>query len=104
VVWIGVSDDRALVELARDVESCCTALGFPPAERPFSAHLTVGRVRRELDRAARAALAREAESLGTVCQVEVGAVDLMRSDLSSRGPSYQVVASIPLAGSGGGTG
>jgi len=46
VVWVGVSSGKEkLAELAGAVENCCAGLGFPAEERPFSSHLTIGRVR-----------------------------------------------------------
>ncbi len=46
VLWIGVTDPTgALARLATDVERAMLDLGFPAEIRPFSPHVTVGRVR-----------------------------------------------------------
>jgi 2'-5' RNA ligase len=46
VIWIGVRDGSgALAALAGDVESWMTGLGFERETRPFSPHVTLGRVR-----------------------------------------------------------
>ncbi len=38
---------QAATLLAQRIESECAQLGFEPEERPFSPHLTLGRVKRE---------------------------------------------------------
>jgi RNA 2',3'-cyclic 3'-phosphodiesterase len=46
IVWCGVQDPSGnLARLQQKVELACTRLGFPPEERPFHPHLTLGRVR-----------------------------------------------------------
>lgn len=46
VLWLGVAEGREpLQALASGVEQACTAIGLPPADRPFSAHLTLARAR-----------------------------------------------------------
>jgi len=46
VLWVGVTDGKEkLVALAEKVEKATNPLGFPPEERGFSAHLTLGRVK-----------------------------------------------------------
>jgi 2'-5' RNA ligase len=87
VVWAGIGDGgEALRAVAGRVERELAVLGFPPEERPFSPHVTLGRVRepRRNERLA-AALARETSRSGTV---RVDRVSLMRSDLSPRGARY----------------
>jgi 2'-5' RNA ligase len=46
VVWVGVGGDRAgLAELQAAVVAATAPLGFTPEARPFTPHLTLGRVR-----------------------------------------------------------
>ena len=45
VLWLGVEGGAALQELAERVEKCLQPLGFAKEDRPYSAHLTLGRVR-----------------------------------------------------------
>jgi 2'-5' RNA ligase len=46
VVWVGLGEgETAAAALARDIETAVTDLGFPPEERPWSAHITLGRFR-----------------------------------------------------------
>ncbi len=91
VIWVGVQGDLpALHALQASLERELARAGFPEEERPFSPHLTLGRVQ---DRATPA----EARSLGqTVAGLEVPSlgrwrveqVVVMRSDLRPEGPIY----------------
>jgi len=46
VLWAGLAEGAAPLEaLARDVEAALRRKGFDRADRPFAAHLTIGRVR-----------------------------------------------------------
>jgi 2'-5' RNA ligase len=43
-LWLGITDGRAQLEaVAADVSSKLELLGWPPEERPFRGHLTLGR-------------------------------------------------------------
>jgi RNA 2',3'-cyclic 3'-phosphodiesterase len=44
VIWVGL-EGEALPALARCVEQAAVASGFTPERRPYSPHLTIGRVR-----------------------------------------------------------
>jgi len=47
VIWVGLSDPAGAVEeLAAQIERRLATVGFPAEERPFHAHVTIGRVRR----------------------------------------------------------
>lgn len=104
VVWLGITEGQAaLVEIARRVDDACAALGFAREERPFSPHLTIGRVRRESGR-----LADLARGVGALefnpLKVDIDRVNLMRSELSPKGPTYTVLDSFALGESGKGGG
>lgn len=94
VVWTGLAkggpESRAL---AASVEKGLAPLGFEPENRPFRAHLTLGRVRR----AGRdqwgdvlAALNREAWPETTMDHFV-----LWKSELSPQGPAYTRLAEFP---------
>ena len=44
VIWVGVTAPEVLPALQHGLENCVSRLGYPPEERPFSPHLTLGRV------------------------------------------------------------
>ena len=98
VIWAGLSDGRAAVaRLAERVEATLAPVGFEPEARPFSPHITLGRVRAPRpDPRLEAALADGAAlAFG---RVRVDTVWLMRSDLGAAGARYSAIATVPLAG------
>jgi 2'-5' RNA ligase len=96
VVWVGATDGKeGLVDLARRVEDACALQGFAKDERPFSPHLTIGRVRPGARRLAELS-ARVAEARFNPLKVAIDRVNLIRSELSPKGPTYTVLESFPL--------
>lgn len=98
VVWAGVTEGAtALAALAAAVDGAVTPLGFPPETRPFTPHLTLGRVKEPGGLDAMTALAQEhaADAFGAMTVREV---ILFRSELSPRGATYTAIARLPLAG------
>jgi 2'-5' RNA ligase len=95
VVWIGMSDDgESLDRLHATVEAQCLALGFPPEDRQFHPHVTLGRVR---SREGIGALRRSVESLTFESHpIIISSIDLIRSTLKSDGSSYAMIARFPL--------
>jgi 2'-5' RNA ligase len=87
VIWAGITDGAAeLTRLAGRVDRELAAIAFPADDRPFSPHVTLGRVRepRRQPRLADA-LAPRAAPFGAVA---VDRLCLMRSQLSPRGARY----------------
>ena len=97
IIWAGVADGAAaLAAVAAQVERSLSPLGFPPEDRAFSAHVTLGRVRtpRRNPRLAAALASASNVELG---RVAVTRISLMRSDLSPRGARYSELAGHALA-------
>jgi RNA 2',3'-cyclic 3'-phosphodiesterase len=104
VIWLGITEGKAaLVEMARQVDEACASLGFAREERPFSPHLTLGRVRRESGRLGELAAGVAAVQFNPL-KVDIDRVNLMRSELSPKGPIYTVLESFALGESGKGGG
>jgi 2'-5' RNA ligase len=97
VVWFGLRDGGALVQLGREVHDRCTSLGFA-ADHPFRSHLTIGRVPQPLASEARDRLRKALSEQSESCPFDVSRVVLMRSQLSPRGSVYTEVGSFPLGG------
>jgi len=98
VVWAGVADGaEPLAALAASVEHALAPLGLPPERRPFSPHLTLGRIKEPdgLDALLRLAQAHGRDDFGAMTVREV---TLYRSDLSPQGATYTPCARAPLAG------
>ena len=96
VLWAGCGAGAAeLVRLAAAVESAFVAEGFAPEERPFSAHLTLARVR-EPDsgrRLARALPEVPPEPFGVVA---ASSLVLFRSELTPRGADHAELLRVAL--------
>jgi 2'-5' RNA ligase len=102
VVWAGISDARGdLRTLQERISAGLTRLGFPPEERPFHPHVTLGRVRDGAD--VRGLIDIVETRTFENPPVIVPAVEIMQSIPGPRGSVYAVLHSIPLLGTGGGT-
>jgi 2'-5' RNA ligase len=98
VIWIGLEAPPALESLRRGVEAAAAQMGYAPEERPFSPHLTLGRVGQnistsELQRIRTALDETKVGMLGSVC---VEAVHILKSDLRPGGSIYTRLYSLPL--------
>lgn len=95
VVWLGLEGDFS--PLYRKVETALTPLGFPPEERGFTPHVTIGRVGRPDARTSRELLAK----IGSQSTVDLGSFTvrefyLKKSTLTPGGPIYEDLARFPL--------
>ena len=98
VVWAGLAGDLpALLRLQARVEAEVVRIGYPADDRPFAAHLTLGRVRsgKRAGALVRAARDPAGTSLGAV---PVDRVILYRSELRPQGAVYTRLIEHPLAG------
>lgn len=96
VVWAGCGDGtEGLVSLAAAVEEAFAAAGFPTEPRPFSAHLTVARVR-DLDAGRRLSRLLPSVPREAFGAVSVSSLVLYRSDLAPRGPDYTELERVAL--------
>ena len=95
VVWLGLRDADSMVLLGTDLGEMCTTLGFP--QRPFRAHLTIGRTTGPLSAEQKVTL-RKALALhkAAAYQFDVSRVLVMKSELSPAGSLYSELASFPL--------
>jgi RNA 2',3'-cyclic 3'-phosphodiesterase len=95
VIWVGMEGAEPLTRIAKSLEEECAKLGFEKEERPFSPHLTVGRMK---------------DPTGTE-QVKgiierfrdhdfgkrpVRSIRLKKSVLGPKGPTYSTVAEVVL--------
>lgn len=92
VIWVGVKDATGAVQrLAADCDAAMASLGFPPEDRPFSAHLTLARnknphLTREIHRAI------ETEQYTAFGEQTIASITLYQSELDSTGPTYTAVS------------
>lgn len=103
VIWVGLDQSASnyLIQLQKAVEAATAPLGFPTEARPFSPHVTLGRVRREASSAVAAKIGEAVKSAGPIEAVSdtIQAVTLMKSDLQRGGPIYTPLHKANLTGS-----
>jgi 2'-5' RNA ligase len=99
VVWVGVEAPPELTALQHGVEAEMARLGYAPEERPFSPHLTLGRVARnaspEETRLISDVLSKS--KVGFLGAFRVQSVHLYRSDLQPGGSVYTRLFTANLA-------
>ncbi len=96
VLWAGVAGDLApLGALVAALGRHLAPLGFAPEDRPFSAHLTLGRARDARGLPGLAAALAHAGA-GTEARWHAGELVLFRSHLSPHGPRYEALSRVPL--------
>lgn len=96
VLWVGVAEGvRECQTLAQRVEEALGRLGLPRESRPYTPHLTIGRVRAPGGLAPlQQAITRDAHK--AFGRLEVRALSLMRSDLHPGGARYTELRAFPL--------
>lgn len=97
VVWIGLAPERPLAQLAGRIEDELEGLGVAREERPFAAHVTLGRRRSpRRDEALQRMLGELTVASGA--RSRVAEAVLMQSQLRPGGPIYTPVARFPFKG------
>jgi 2'-5' RNA ligase len=94
VFWIGMRQGgEALETLAQDLDMAYRKSGFGRADKPFRAHLTVGRVRQgwNVDGGRIAGLNYESQTF------ILGGISVVKSQLTPKGPVYSSLAETPLS-------
>jgi 2'-5' RNA ligase len=102
VVWVGLHEPTGALRRLRDaVEAQVAPLGFPTEKRPFSPHLTLGRVHRHASPSEVRALGETiaASAVGNLHEMEAGEVCYIKSDLRPSGAVYTTLSRGPLGGS-----
>ena len=98
VLWVGLHAPAGLAALQHGIESAAAKLGYEAQERPFSPHLTIGRVRQQATasdgQSIRQAL--ERTQVGDLGEADVSSVHLFKSDLNRDGAVYTRLFSAPL--------
>jgi len=97
VIWIGIGEgNKEIKGLAKSVEDVLAEEGFEKENRPFSPHVTIGRVRTGKNRSRLKEIAESLEIKAVTSSVS--RIILFRSDLSPKGPAYTPLATIDLRG------
>lgn len=95
VIWVGLRDYDRLIAIYKDLEAALVLEGFERESRPFSPHVTIGRVRspRGIDKLMPELVKYKEYFFG---QQRAEGILLMRSVLRPDGPQYSILQDAPL--------
>ena len=95
VIWVGTdSGSDALMRLAEKVEQACVDSDFGKADKRFSSHLTIGRVK--FSRGLEPLISRIAKTEFELSPFEIRDVAIIKSILSPAGPKYTRLSVVSL--------
>jgi len=95
VLWLGSEkQSEEIVALAADLENAFEELGFEKETRPFSAHLTLARIKDNIDRDLQKVLKDYPKV--SIPRVSADSVCLYKSQLTPTGPVYTLLKRIEL--------
>lgn len=98
VIWLGIQGGENLITLHKQLDASLKEVGIQPERRPFSPHLTIGRVRRNADLESVKTLGKtlsqfKVSSLGNI---SITQIVYYQSELTPQGPNYTILQSTPL--------
>ena len=94
VIWVGIDKgDAETKQIAKVLEEKIAKIGIPPETRPFSSHITIGRVRSSLNREKLVKNLNDlADSFGKEnLEFLVTKTTLFKSTLTPKGPIYEAL-------------
>lgn len=96
IIWIGLNNLPGLVNLISIIESTSSKLGYPREYRPFSPHITLGRVGDSFPPALLQKLVSDLSvvDITSIDPVIINSIKVFKSDLKPKGPEYTVIQSI----------
>ena len=98
VIWIGLQAPAELKALHHSLEAASAKLGYPVEKRPFSPHLTIGRVKPNVDSNGIQKIEKSLEKtkIGSLGIAQINAIHLFKSDLKPSGAVYTQLHTAPL--------
>jgi len=98
ILWVGLHAPAELPALQRNLEAGASRLGYEKEERPFSPHLTIGRVRQNIDPASLQKIRSRLDGIqiGSIGAARIESIHLYRSKTHSSGSIYTKLFSANL--------
>ncbi|OFV97785.1 MAG: 2'-5' RNA ligase [Acidobacteria bacterium RIFCSPLOWO2_12_FULL_54_10] len=96
IIWLGIEAGPPLETLANKIEACLVPLGFQKETRPFSPHLTLGRLRSKDSIPVVRQFLSDPDRTNFGSGFEVREFHLYESQLSPGGSVYHKIARFPL--------
>lgn len=87
VIWIGIQNVELIKKIAYSIDSKITKLGYEKEKRPFSAHLTIGRVKTAQNKEKLVQILNKYQNTDFFTY-NVDSIKLKKSDLTPKGPIY----------------
>jgi 2'-5' RNA ligase len=93
VIWVGLDmGDKEIKQIAKELEEKIAKIGIPKENRPFSSHITIGRLRTPVNRERLVQnLKNKAELGGEKLEFCVTKISLFKSTLTPGGPIYEAL-------------
>ena len=98
ILWIGVKSPEILGELHRSIERIVSRFGIESEKRPFSPHLTLGRIatKNSFHNLENFFYEMEMINVSNIEKVIISSMKIFKSDLKPGGPFYSVIHNIPF--------
>lgn len=87
VIWIGIQNAELIKKIAYSIDEKIIKLGFEKEKRPFSAHLTIGRVKTVKNKDKLVQILDKYQNIDFFTH-NVESVKLKKSELTPKGPIY----------------
>jgi len=98
-VWLGARNGGdQLTDLHARINETLSTIGYPVEARKFQPHLTLGRVRRQSKPGPVLANLIEEDAEKKFATVHIDEVTVFASELTRRGPKYEILGTCPLKG------
>ncbi|MGE4357788.1 MAG: RNA 2',3'-cyclic phosphodiesterase [Candidatus Omnitrophota bacterium] len=93
VIWVGIEKGKEeLTQLANKIEKNLISIGFASEKKPYSAHLTLGRVRSFKNKEKLNKIIKEKLSFQPKNSLAVNKISFLKSELTPAGPLYTRLA------------
>ncbi|MGA9397589.1 MAG: RNA 2',3'-cyclic phosphodiesterase [Anaerolineaceae bacterium] len=98
VIWVSVTEPKELMSLQERIETITRKLGYDSENRPFSAHLTLGRVSHyaTVQQIFHCGEVLSSCTVGRLGSFIVQSIEIYRSNLTAGGSVYTRLYSLPL--------
>jgi RNA 2',3'-cyclic 3'-phosphodiesterase len=95
VVWIGVENIEILKDIAEKIDTKLQKIGFKKEKRPFSAHLTIARVKSAKNKEKLIQLINKYQNI-ELQKIKIDKITIKQSTLTPKGPIYTNLKEIML--------
>lgn len=92
VIWLGIKDPENLKDIAGIVDTCVKDLNIKADDKPFSPHMTIGRVNYKAD--LKGVFNNNRNKV--FCSFRCDHINVMKSVLTPKGAIHSIIESIPL--------